>query len=234
MMADREADNARGEPTSMTHKVLETGAGVMQDFRPVKQICAHLNAFHAYASDPGRCVESNHYCTHVNEDVRQCIIYDSTESNARLIGVEYMVSARIFETLDKEERKLWHSHVFEVKSGMLIMPGPAALPNATWEMAERTEMKDVVSWYGKTYHFWQIDRGDQLPLGPPELMMSYTEPSQFDMEKRMNERDARFGTDYKHKAETRRDISEPEISSDVDVIWRKGTKVEMVPRESPR
>ena len=38
-----------------------------QDFAPVKQICAHLNAFHAYADDPTRCVEANHYCSHVNE-----------------------------------------------------------------------------------------------------------------------------------------------------------------------
>ena len=38
-----------------------------QNFAPVKQICAHLNAFHVYASDPKRCVESNHYCSHLNE-----------------------------------------------------------------------------------------------------------------------------------------------------------------------
>ena len=38
-----------------------------QNFAPVKQICAHFNAFHVYASDPKRCVESNHYCSHLNE-----------------------------------------------------------------------------------------------------------------------------------------------------------------------
>ena len=43
-------------------------------------------------------------------------------------GVEYMVSPKIFETLDPEEQKLWHSHVYEVKSGMLFMPKPAAVP----------------------------------------------------------------------------------------------------------
>ena len=45
--------------------VLETGAGFIQDFRPVKQICAHLNAFHTYADEPGRYVETNHYCAHL-------------------------------------------------------------------------------------------------------------------------------------------------------------------------
>lgn len=38
-----------------------------QDFRPVKNICAHLNAFHVYANDTSRFVETNHYCSHLNE-----------------------------------------------------------------------------------------------------------------------------------------------------------------------
>jgi hypothetical protein len=28
--------------------------------------------------------------------------------------------------------------------------------------------------YGKVFHFWQVDRGDPLPMGPPRLMMSLT------------------------------------------------------------
>jgi len=38
----------------------------MQSFKPVENICAHLNAFHAYADDPARAVEANHYCAHVS------------------------------------------------------------------------------------------------------------------------------------------------------------------------
>lgn len=56
-----------GDPLSTKSRVLETGARMVQDFTPVKQICAHLNAFHVYASDPTRCVEANHYCAHVTE-----------------------------------------------------------------------------------------------------------------------------------------------------------------------
>lgn len=43
-------------------------------------------------------------------DVRQCLLYDSAAKDARLIGIEYMVSKEIYETLDPEEQKLWHSH----------------------------------------------------------------------------------------------------------------------------
>ena len=42
--------------------LLETGASMVQNFAPVKQICAHLNAFHVYASDPTR-VESSFHLT---------------------------------------------------------------------------------------------------------------------------------------------------------------------------
>jgi hypothetical protein len=77
-----------GAPESTYNKALETGAGMTQNFAPVKRICAHLNAFHAYAHDPQRsAVEANHYCAHLNDEVRQCILYDSPEQPARIIGI---------------------------------------------------------------------------------------------------------------------------------------------------
>ena len=47
--------------------------------------------------------------------MRQCLIYDTPTNPARLIGVEYMVTPKLYETLDQDERKLWHSHDFEVR-----------------------------------------------------------------------------------------------------------------------
>ena len=145
-------------------------------------------------------------------DVRQCLIYDTPEANARLIGVEYMISAALFKTLDEAERRLWHSHVFEVKSGMLIMPGPNGLPTGIWEEAETKEMEQVIGIYGKTYHFWQVDRGDKLPLGEPQLMMSFTKEDQHPALKEiLQERDSRFGVSHEQKAGKRGYIEEPEI-----------------------
>jgi len=46
--------------------------------------------------------------------MRQCLIYDSPEKGARLIGVEYMITPKLYDTLDQEEKKLWHSHEYEV------------------------------------------------------------------------------------------------------------------------
>lgn len=60
---------------------------------------------------------------------------------------------------------------------MLIMPN-SNVPGTVWDAAETAEMKELVGLYGKTYHFWQVDRGDALPLGTPQLMMSFTADNQ--------------------------------------------------------
>lgn len=66
-----------------------------------------------------------------------------------------------------EEKKLWHSHIHEVKSGTLLAPKIDSI-------SEHKVMEKLVNTYGKTFHLWQIDRGDKLPLGEPSLMMAFT------------------------------------------------------------
>ncbi|KAF7874982.1 hypothetical protein EAF04_002155 [Stromatinia cepivora] len=210
---------APGPEPSTKDKILEMGAGITQDFAPVKAICAHLNAFHVYVDEPGRCVEANHYCTHLSGEVRQCLIYDAPKNPARLIGVEYMITRRLYEKLGEEERKLWHSHDYEVKSGMLILPNPT-IPDAVWTIAETEEMKEIVGLYGKTFHFWQTDRGDELPLGMPVLMGSFTMDEQVPWDK-VKERDERFHVDTKKKREARKKIESVDIHEDADQVWKK-------------
>lgn len=146
------------------------------------------------------------------QEVRQCIIYDGPEANARIIGIEYLISARLYEGLEPAERKLWHSHVFEVKSGMAIMPTPAGVPDPLWELAENKEMEQLIWLYGKTYHFWQVDRGDKLPLGEPQLMMAFTEKVQSpNWKELLKDRDERYHVDSQAKSEKRKYMKEPEI-----------------------
>lgn len=137
------------------------------------------------------------------------MLYDSPDANARVIGIEYMITPRLYESLPPDERRLWHSHVYEVKSGMLVMPN-RLVPHAAWELAEKKEMESVITLYGKAYHLWQTDRGDALPLGEPKLMTSYVADGQLDFAK-VEERDRRFGTSYVEKREARRDIACPSI-----------------------
>ena len=150
---------------------LEAGAEMLQSEAPLRSIHAHVCGFHFYNGEPQRQVIAHHYCSHRGEEFLQCVIYDSDKPDARLIGIEYIISAKLFQTLPEEEKKLWHSHVYEVKSGSLIAP---RLP----DLAENELMKKLIGTYGKTWHTWQVDRGDQLPLGIPKLMMGFTADGQ--------------------------------------------------------
>lgn len=126
-----------------------------------------------------------------------------------------MITPRLFRTLPPAEKRLWHSHEYEVKSGMLVMPLPrtAPVPAAAWDAAETAEMRDVAPLYGKTYHFWQVDRGDPVPMGAPVLMGSFVSDESVKgavgeggMERLCEERDRRFGVDFREKRELRRGI----------------------------
>ena len=159
-------------------------------------------------------------------DFRQCLIYDSNSPSARLIGVEYMVPRHIYATLSASEQQLWHSHDYEVRSGMLILPTPSshsstASAKARWEKLEHEALAEVTGWYGKTFHFWQLDRGDELPLGMPVLMGSLTESKQADMDAALKERNERLGVDHRIKAEKRKSVPQEQVHENADSWWEE-------------
>lgn len=127
---DNTGSNVRapGAPASASTRVLEAGAAVLQNKPPIEAINAYLDGFHFYSGRPGAQMEAHHYCTILNDDVIQCVIYDGNVSGAKLMGVEYIVSARLFATVPDADKPLWHSHVHEVKSGQLIAPGIPEAP----------------------------------------------------------------------------------------------------------
>ncbi|KAJ8634401.1 hypothetical protein MRB53_027737 [Persea americana] len=53
------------------------------------------------------------------------------------------------------------------------MPG---VPGAV----QRRDLEKVCKTYGKTFHFWQVDKGDTLPLGLPQVMYAFTRDGQLD------------------------------------------------------
>lgn len=132
----------------------------------------------------------------------------------------------VYETLDEEEQKLWHSHVYEVKSGMLILPTPESHKGHAkeWEKLETEALRDLAGWYGKLYHFWQVDRGDELPLGPPKLMGSLTQREQLDIDEVLKEKNQRFDVDHRRKAEVRRDIAAVDVHGNADCWWNEARR----------
>lgn len=225
-----------GRPQSGTSKALEAGADLLQSKAPIAQLDAYLDGFHFGNGDLQAQMEAHHYCGHLNQDVIQCVIYDDNAAQARLVGVEYIISGALFAGLPAEEKHLWHSHVHEVSSGQLIAPG---IPQA----AEHALMRELAGTYGKTWHTWhsdhqstdpgQTERGHELPLGIPMLMMGSTQDGQMD-QRRVAARDARFGVSSAAKRRARADIVYPPIDPEADA-WQRNIVVRLqTTREPPR
>ncbi|GLU22788.1 hypothetical protein SLE2022_388360 [Rubroshorea leprosula] len=100
---------------TMRQRVIDKGAQMLQSLKTVKQISQHVCTFALYSHDMSRQIETHHYVFRLNQDFFQCAVYDSDDSNARLIGIEYIISDRLYEDLPMEEQKLWHSHAYEIK-----------------------------------------------------------------------------------------------------------------------
>lgn len=135
--------SAPGKEMTPTTKNLEAGAALLQSRPPIDALNAYLDGFHFYNGSIGVQMEAHHYCSNLNEEVIQCVIYDGNRNDAKLMGVEYIISGPLFAKLPQSEKALWHSHVHEVKSGQLIAPG---IP----EIAEHALMEKLIHTYGKT------------------------------------------------------------------------------------
>lgn len=205
-----------GQGHSLKHRALDLAAGVMQPKYPLEAMSTYLNGFHMYADEMGRQVEATHFCIHLRHDLHQCVIFDRNAPDARLIGIEYIISEERFRDLPEDEKRLWHSHHYEVKSGVLVAPG---IP----DLAEHAYFDDLVTTYGKTFHTWQYDR-DDFPYGIPQLMMAFTADGQAD-EALVHDRDRELGVCTSRKRQNRADIPTPEVVPGAN-SWESGRTVQ--------
>ena len=191
-----------GSPESAKTKILEAGSKALQQNPPVKGFDIYLDGFHPMSDDPSIQMEAHHYCHQMNEDFAQCILFDGNTADAKLNGIEYIVSERIFQTLPQDEKKLWHPHNYEILSGELIAPG---LP----ETAEHSLMSQKMNSYGKTWHVWMTDSHgravDSLPLGKPHIAWSFNHDGELDSAM-IHDRDMRMNVDSNARRKHRSDL----------------------------
>ncbi len=143
--------------------------------------------FHVAKKTPTFQVTTMHYCGMRGEgddEMHQCLLYDSVSPGAKLLGVEYIVSDKVFRSLPDEEKPYWHPHTYEVLGGSLVAP-------AMGDEAEMDFMKYLLTTWGKSWHTWP-DPTTPVPLGEPLLMWALTGDGQADTEK-VAERDKQFG-----------------------------------------
>ncbi|XP_048230934.1 oil body-associated protein 2C isoform X2 [Ricinus communis] len=201
-----------GKPMSTEQHMLDKGAQMLQSLKPVKQISQHVCTFAIYSHDMSRQIETHHFVSRINQDFLQCAVYDIDDSNGRLIGVEYIVSDKIFETLPPEEQKLWHSHAYEVKSGLLVHP---RVP----EMVVKPELENLAKTYGKFWCTWQVDRGvPALMMSPQAVNLGMVKPEL------VERRDYKYNILTDAIKQSRLEIAEPEWINPQADYWKQHGK----------
>ena len=158
--------------------LLAHGANLLQTAAPLRGFDLYLVGFHCAKDAPDCQVEAHHFCRVVNDDLLQCVLFDGNTRQANLIGVEYIVSGRLFGTVPAAERTRWHPHNYEVLSGQLAAPGLA-------RPAERALLSRLMNSYGKAWLTWRTHgpgsgSGQQLPFGDPALMWSFNRDGECD------------------------------------------------------
>lgn len=192
----------RGRNKSWRTRALEAGAAALQSRAPLKGFDIYLVGFHPMKDDPEKQFEAHHWCRQVNEDFAECVLFDGNTRDANLVGVEYIISERLFEQLPAEERPYWHPHNGEILSGQLVAPG---LPEA----AEHALMRDKMNSYGKTWHLWDTSAEEEirrtLPIGEPLLAWSFVRDGEA-LQEMIDRRDHTFDVSTEARRKARQDL----------------------------
>lgn len=191
-----------GDDKSVTTRALELGAKLLQGNSPLAPMDVHLVGFHPLKDDPEHQMIAHHFCHQVNEDFAQCVLFDGSGRDARLNGIEYIISDKLFQRLPEEEREYWHPHNGEILSGQLVAPG---IP----EVAEHELMERKINSYGKTWHVWNTGgpgmAGDELPLGEAALAWSFSRDGEI-QPALVEHRDRELGIDTAARRRARQDL----------------------------
>ena len=159
---------ARPKPAHADDAKAAHGQPAVADKAPIREILHCPLAFagvHLLKDLPEYSQVAYHYCKPVNDDVSQCVLYDGTGPDARLIGIEYLVSDALYQKMPPEEKVYWHDHKYEVDSGLL-----KSLTQTGAD--EKKTMAGVRTLWGKVFHTWAT--GKTYPSGPPRLFWAVT------------------------------------------------------------
>jgi hypothetical protein len=182
---------APGGRKTQTTQAIELVARMLQTRGPLEQFRLYLVAFRPLRDDPRVQSEVHLYCHFLNDDFAQCVVFDGRGPSARLIGVEYRISERLYDRLSAEEQAYWHPSNYELLSAQVVAPG---LPPSV----ERELVRLLLNGYGKTWQLWSTDASDRpnhsLPFGDPRLAWSFNHDGELDPHV-VASRDARIGVD---------------------------------------
>lgn len=131
---------------------------------PLKGYTIHVTAPHVM--DGEVIGPFHHFCKPINSDVIQCVLFESTDPNARMTEVEYMVSKKVARSEIPQWSHLqnWHDHKQEIETGRVAILNPTEA-KAQQDLAEYVSATD-----GIIFHLWP--KGAPIPDGSVMIAQS--------------------------------------------------------------
>ena len=140
-------------------------AGVKAPIAEVMHCPLAFAGVHLLKEFPERSAVAYHYCKNLNDEINQCVLYDGTGPDAKLIGIEYLVTDAVYQKMPAEEKPFWHDHKYEVDSGLI-----RSITQTGDD--EKATLAKVRTLWGKVFHTWVS--GKTYPTGPARLFWSVT------------------------------------------------------------
>ncbi len=98
----------------------------------------------------------HHYCKGISDKILQCLLFESTDPKAALIGIEYFVAKDLTRKLSPIQwHRYFHDHKVEIATGRVQVLEPADKAKEIADAASKTD--------GVIYHLWQ--KGLEFPDG---------------------------------------------------------------------
>jgi len=131
---------------------------------PLKGYTIHVTAPHVM--DGEVIGPFHHYCKPINADIIQCVLFESTDENARMTEIEYMISKKLARSVIPEWSHMqnWHDHKQEIETGRVAILNPTD-PKAQQDLANYVSDTD-----GIIFHLWP--KGAPIPDGSVMIAQS--------------------------------------------------------------
>ena len=116
----------------------------------------------------------HHYCKGISDTIFQCLLFETTDPNARLVAVEYFVAKTVSRKLPLIQwHRYFHDHQEEIETGRLFI----------LDVDDENKKKEIAQAAGKTdgviYHLWQ--KGQEFPDGtvtfPQSIGVQFPQPN---------------------------------------------------------
>lgn len=106
----------------------------------------------------------HHYCKGISDQILQCLLFESTDPKAKLVGIEYFVAKELTRKLPAIQwHRHFHDHNVEIATGRVqVLDMPEDQAKKVAEAAAKTD--------GVIYHLWQ--HGKDFPDGTVDFPQS--------------------------------------------------------------